>query len=63
MKAYYFGFVSGLSCLAMAMGMGGKAAIAETQAKFSDTLTQNVTSVSQLSDVKPTDWLLPLYNL
>jgi hypothetical protein len=56
MKAYYFGFVSGLSCLAMAMSMGEKAAIAETQAKFSDTLTQNVTSVSQLSDVKPTDW-------
>jgi hypothetical protein len=56
MKAYYFGFVSGLSCLAMAMSMGEKAAIAETQAKFSDTLTQNVTSVSQLSDVKATDW-------
>ena len=56
MKAYYFGFVSGLSCLAMAMSMGGKAAIAETQAKSSDILTQNVTSVSQLSDVKATDW-------
>ena len=56
MKAYYLGYVSGLSCLTMAMMVGGTAAIAETQTKFSDTLTQNVTSVSQLSDVKPTDW-------
>lgn len=55
MKAYYLGFISGLSCLATMMA-GGTAAIAETQTKFSDTLTQNVTSVSQLSDVKPTDW-------
>jgi hypothetical protein len=56
MKAYYLGYVSGLSCLAMAMMVGGTAAIAETQTKYSDILTQNVTSVSQLSDVKPTDW-------
>jgi len=56
MKAYYLGFISGLSCLAMPLLMGGTEAIAETQTKFSDTLTQNVTSVSQLSDVKPTDW-------
>jgi hypothetical protein len=56
MKADYLGFASGLSCLAMAMMAGGTAAIAETQTKYSDTLTQNVTSVSQLSDVKPTDW-------
>ena len=56
MKVDYFGFLSGLSCLAMAMMAGGTAAIGETQTKYSDTLTQNVTSVSQLSDVKPTDW-------
>ena len=44
MKAYYLGYVSGLSCLTMAMMVGGTAAIAETQTKFSDTLTQNVGS-------------------
>ncbi|MBD2175618.1 carbohydrate porin [Pseudanabaena sp. FACHB-1998] len=53
MKAYYLALTGSLGLLAMA---GGNAAIATVPNSQSDPLAQNVTSVSQLSDVKTTDW-------
>ncbi len=72
MKKLYLGLAGGISVLAMASVVGTSSVLAETatnsvsQAQVSqvrqeltdesDAMAQNVTSVSQLSDVRPTDW-------